>query len=158
LSAGKLILPGKFIVPENHKTRDFYFTILEPSLTKIDYEAVMSSQKRLRQVFRVNDSWPAKEMTITENTDDLIRHASEFKQKKAFAYSVYTKNKDDYIGCVYINPTSRINYSCEVYLWVKDSRIDLDEKLFQQTRKWLEKYWNLKNVAYPGRVIPWSSW
>ena len=155
---GKLFLPGEFIVPENHNTRDFYFTILEPSLTKIDYEAVMSSQERLRQIFRVNDSWPAKEMTIEENTKDLIRHESEFKQKKAFAYSVYTKNKDDYIGCVYINPTSKKDYSCEVYLWVKDSRIDLDEELFYQTKEWLDEYWNLKSIAYPGRDIPWNIW
>ena len=158
MSAGKLILPRDFIVPENYNTRDFYFTVLEPSLTNIDYEAVMSSQTRLRQVFRHNDSWPAKEMTIKENTKDLIRHASEFKQKKAFAYSVYTKNKDDYIGCVYINPTSKKDYSCEVYLWVKDSRIALDEELFYQTKEWLDKYWNLKSVAYPGRDIPWNIW
>ena len=154
----KLILPGKFIVPENYTTHDFYFTVLEPSLTNIDYEAVMSSQERLRKVFRPNDSWPAQEMTIAENTKDLIRHASEFRQKKAFAYSVYTKNKDDYIGCIYINPTLNKDYNCEVYLWVKDSRIDLDEKLFQQTKKWLDEYWKLKCVAYPGRDIPWSIW
>jgi|TARA_B110000914_G_scaffold128957_1_gene112677 hypothetical protein len=158
LKEGKINLPNNFIVPEKYETSDFHFTVLEPSLTKIDYEAVMSSQERLRQVFRLNDSWPAKEMTIDENTKDLIRHESEFRMKKAFAYSVYREKKNNYIGCVYINPTSKKNYSCEVYLWVKDSRIELDEKLLQQTKEWLEKYWNLKSVAYPGRDIPWSIW
>ena len=102
MKEGKINLPNNFIVPEKYETSDFHFTVLEPSLTKIDYEAVMSSQERLRQVFRLNDSWPAKEMTIDENTKDLIRHESEFRMKKAFAYSVYREKKNNYISEKYV--------------------------------------------------------
>lgn len=155
---GKINLPSNFNAPENHKTDEFYFTILEPSITEIDYQAVMSSRKKLRKIFSANDIWPSESMTIEENTQDLIRHESEFKQKKAFAYSVFTKNKDEYIGCVYINPTLKNIFDCEVYLWVKDSRNELDQKLFQEIKKWLLGYWNLNAIAFPGRDISWRDW
>lgn len=155
---GKINLPSNFNAPENHKTDEFYFTILEPSITEIDYQAVMSSRKKLRKIFSANDTWPSESMTIEENTQDLIRHESEFRQKKAFAYSVFTKNKDEYIGCVYINPTLKNIFDCEVYLWVKDSRNELDQKLFQEIKKWLLGYWNLNAIAFPGRDISWRDW
>ena len=158
MKKGKINLPSNFNAPENHKTDEFYFTILEPSITEIDYQAVMSSRKNLRKIFSANDAWPSESMTIEENTQDLIRHESEFRQKKAFAYSVFTTNKDEYIGCVYINPTVKNDFDCEVYLWVKDSRNELDQKLFQETKKWLLGYWNLDAVAFPGRDISWRDW
>ena len=158
MKKGKINLPSNFNAPENHKTDEFYFTVLEPSITEIDYQAVMSSLKNLRKIFFANDTWPSESMTIEENTQDLIRHESEFRQKKAFAYSVFTKNKDEYIGCVYINPTLKNIFDCEVYLWVKDSRNELDQKLFQEIKKWLLGYWNLNAIAFPGRDISWRDW
>ena len=158
MKKGKINLPSNFNAPENYKTDEFYFAVLKPSITEIDYQAVMSSRKNLRKIFSANDAWPSENMTIEENTQDLIRHESEFRQKKAFAYSVFTTNKDEYIGCVYINPTIKNDFDCEVYLWVKDSRNALDQKLFQEIKKWLLGYWNLNAVAFPGRDISWNDW
>ena len=155
---GKINLPSNFNAPENFETDEFYFTVLEPSITEIDYQAVMSSRKNLRKIFSENDTWPSESMTIEENTQDLIRHESEFRQKKAFAYSVFTTNKDEYVGCVYINPTVKNDFDCEVYLWVKDSRNELDQELFQVIKKWLLGYWNLNAIAFPGRDISWRDW
>ena len=155
---GEINLPSNFNAPENYKTDEFYFAVLEQSITEIDYQAVMSSRKNLRKIFSANDAWPSDSMTIEENTQDLIRHESEFRQKKAFAYSVFTTNKNEYIGCVYINPTIKNDFDCEVYLWVKDSRSALDQKLFQEIKKWLLGYWNLNAVAFPGRDISWNDW
>ena len=136
---------------------DFYFSILEPSITEIDYKVVMSSRKRLRQIFKRDDTWPAEDMTLDENTKDLVRHETEFKQKKAFAYSVYPLEKNDYIGCIYINPTKK-SYDCEVYLWVSDSSFHMDNVLFRQTKKWLNEVWSFKHAAFPGREIAWDEW
>lgn len=158
MKKGKINLPSDFNAPENYKTDEFYFSVLEPSITEIDYQAVMSSRISLRKIFSANDTWPSENMTIEENTQDLIRHESEFRQKKAFAYSVFTTNKDEYIGCVYINPTVKNDFDCEVYLWVKDSRNELDQKLFQEIKKWLMGYWNLFSIAFPGRDISWRDW
>ena len=146
-----------FIAPENCKVGDFYFSILEPSITEIDYKVVMSSRKRLRQIFKRDDTWPAEDMTLDENTKDLVRHETEFKQKKAFAYSVYPLEKNDYIGCIYINPTKK-SYDCEVYLWVSDSSFHMDNVLFRQTKKWLNEVWSFKHAAFPGREIAWDEW
>ena len=150
-------MPKNFIVPENCKVGDFYFSILEPSITKIDYKVVMSSRKRLRQIFRRDDTWPAEDMTLDENTKDLVRHETEFKQKKAFAYSVYPLDKKEYIGCIYINPTKK-SYDCEVYLWVSDSNFHMDDVLFRQTKKWLNEAWGFRHAAFPGREIAWDEW
>lgn len=150
-------MPENFIAPENCKVGNFYFSILEPSITKIDYKVVMSSRKRLRQIFRRDDTWPAEDMTLDENTKDLIRHETEFKQKKAFAYSVYPLDKNEYIGCIYINPTKKI-YDCEVYLWVSDSNFHMDDVLFRQTKKWLNEAWGFRHAAFPGREIAWDEW
>ena len=81
----------------------------------------------------------------------------EFKQKKAFAYSVFSRDKGNYIGCVYIHPTTNRNYDCEVFLWVRDSQIHLDKALFDNTKKWL-KDWPVKKIAFPGREISWKEW
>ena len=150
-------MPENFIVPENCKVGNFYFSILEPSITEIDYKVVMSSRKRLRQIFKRDDTWPAEGMTLDENTKDLVRHESEFKQKKAFAYSVYPLDKNEYIGCIYINPTKK-SYDCEVYLWVSDSNFHMDNALFRQTKKWLNEAWGLRHAAFPGREIAWDEW
>ncbi len=157
MKAGKISLPKNFIVPENCKVGDFYFSILEPSITEIDYKVVMSSRKRLRQIFRRDDTWPAEGMTLDENTKDLIRHETEFKRKKAFAYSVYPAEKNDYIGCIYINPTKK-SYDCEVYLWVSDNSFHMDNVLFRQTKKWLDEVWGFSHAAFPGREISWDEW
>lgn len=150
-------MPENFIAPENCKVGDFYFSILEPSITEIDYKVVMSSRKRLRQIFKRDDTWPAEDMTLDENTKDLVRHETEFKQKKAFAYSVYPLDKNEYIGCIYINPTKK-SYDCEVYLWVSDSSFHMDDVLFRQTKKWLNEAWGLRHAAFPGREIAWDEW
>ena len=97
-------------------------------------------------------------MTLDENTKDLIRHETEFKQKKAFAYSVYPLDKNEYIGCIYINPTKKKSYDCEVYLWVSDSSFHMDDVLFRQTKKWLEEAWGFRHAAFPGREIAWDEW
>jgi len=157
LSIGQVFLSEKFNPPENFHNSEFFLTVLEPNVTEIDYEAVMSSKDRLRQVFFKNDEWPNDNMTLEENTKDLIRHELEFKQKKAFAYSVFSRDKENYIGCVYINPTTKRNYDCEVFLWVRDSQIHLDKALFDNTKKWL-KDWPVKKIAFPGREISWKEW
>ena len=118
----------------------------------------MIQKNGLRQIFKRDDTWPAEDMTLDENTKDLVRHETEFKQKKAFAYSVYPLDKNDYIGCVYINPTKKKSYDCEVYLWVSDSSLHMDDLLFRQTKKWLNEVWGFRHAAFPGREIAWDEW
>ena len=153
-----MFIPDDFKIPDLLVTDQFRFVVLEPSLTDIDYEAVMSSQERLRHVFSENDDWPDASMTVELNRKDLIMHEDDFYAREAFAYAVFSPAKDRYIGCVYINPTKAEDYGCEVYLWVKDTEVYLDDALFNSVESWLQAKWPFEQRAYPGRTIAWTDW
>jgi hypothetical protein len=34
----------------------------------------------------------------------------------------------------------------------------MDGVLFDKVKKWVDKEWPFKNVAYPGRDISWHKW
>jgi hypothetical protein len=118
----------------------------------------MSSKVRLRQVFAERDDWPADSMSFECNKNDLVKHEKEFKAREAFAYAVFSSSEDRYIGCVYVNPSDTAGHDCEVYLWVRDSEIRLDEPLFKSIEKWLKTEWKFEHRAFPGRTISWSQW
>jgi hypothetical protein len=117
----KNFVPVDFEVPESLLTDHYRLEILKPDVTEMDYDAVMSSKKRLRNVFGENTEWPKDNMSLEDNRNDLQRHEEEFRTRKAFAYTVLTLSKDKRIGCVYIEPTKVSECDCEVYLWVRDS-------------------------------------
>ncbi|GMN04278.1 hypothetical protein [Erythrobacter sp. MTPC3] len=150
----KQFTPPVTSVPAPLQTGEFSFTVLEPSLAERDYDAVMSSRQRLRQVFRKDDSWPRDTMTLDANAKDLARHEREFQLQEAFAYAVLSPCQSRYIGCVYIDPTDLPGFGCEAYLWVHDSEIALDAALFQVTQEWLQGEWGFDRAAFPGRNMP----
>ena len=147
-----------FKVPDSLLTDKYRLEILTPNVTALDYDAVMSSKKRLRNVFGENTEWPKDDMTLEDNTEDLRRHEKEFKAREAFAYTVLTLSGNKCIGCVYIDPTKVPDFDCEVYLWVRDSEITLDDHLYKNVRSWLQSSWPFKKIAFPGREISWSDW
>jgi len=147
-----------FKIPAPLSNAQFHFEMLNKELTEIDYEAVMSSKERLRQVFFEHDTWPEENMTIEFNTVELIQHEHEFSAREAFAYAVFSPNKDNYIGCVYVYPTKATDYDREVYLWVKDNDIHLDNALYDSVEQWLKAQWPFQQRAYPGRTMPWHEW
>jgi hypothetical protein len=153
-----MFIQDDFHIPDHLVTDQFRLVVLEPNLAALDYEAVMSSKERLKHVFAENDDWPEDSMTFEFNKNDLVIHEKEFRAKEAFAYAVFSSSKDRYIGCVYVNPSDAADYDCEVYLWVRDSEIHLDEPLFKSVDNWLQTEWQFKRRAYPGRTIAWADW
>ncbi|UCH64873.1 MAG: hypothetical protein JSW63_09640 [Ignavibacterium sp.] len=154
----KNFVPTVFEVPDSLCTNNYRLEILTPDISELDYDAVMSSRKRLRNVFGENTEWPKDDMSLKENTEDLIKHEKEFKARKAFAYTVLKLSGNKCIGCVYIDPTEIPEFDCEVYLWVRDSEISLDDHLYKNVRSWLQSYWPFEKIAFPGREISWSDW
>jgi len=151
-------IPADFDVPESITADNFYLTILAPAVAEIDYEAVMSSRARLRSVFGVNTEWPRDSMTLEDNFSDLINHESEFQSRKAFAYSVLTRSKNKCIGSIYIDPSKVGEFDVEVYLWVRDDSVQLDNELYEFTSHWLRRCWPFKKIAFPGRDFSWEEW
>jgi len=151
-------VPTEFNVPESTTAENFCLTILAPAVAEIDYEAVMSSRARLKSVFGINTEWPRDSMTLEDNSKDLLNHEREFKSRKAFAYSVLTKSKNKCIGSVYIDPSKFGEFDVEIYLWVRDDCVHLDNELYEFTSHWIRTCWPFKKVAFPGRDISWEKW
>jgi hypothetical protein len=154
----KLFVPESLRVPDSLDTDHFHLEVLTPAVAEMDYEAVMSSRVRLRSVFDEETNWPDDTMSLSDNIKDLKRHHDEFLSRKAFAYTVLTPTKDKCIGCVYIDPCEVDEFDCEVFLWVTDDCLNLDNELYQNIRDWLTKCWPFKKIAFPGRDITWEKW
>ena len=83
-----MFVSESFKVPNQLYTGQFLFQVLGPKFSEVDYEAVMSSRKRLRHVFAENSKWPETDMSFESNKSDLVRHEKEFNSRVAFAYAV----------------------------------------------------------------------
>ena len=153
-----LFIPESFEIPKSLDTEYFHFRVLEDEIAELDYEAVMSSQKRLQGIFGSGFEWPKSDMTLEDSAASLKIHKQEFESRQAFAYSVFNKSKNKCLGSVYIDPSQSQSYDCEVYLWVRDDSIALDKTLYQTVLNWLQKDWPFSKVAFPGRCISWEAW
>ena len=151
-------VPTDFNVPTSYIKDKYCLEVLSAKFAELDFDAVSTSKKRLRNVFGECTEWPKDDITLEDNIRDLERHESEFILREAFAYSVLTPKSDYCLGCLYIEPSASEEYDCEVYLWVRESEIELDEILFRDIKEWLELCWPFKKVVFPGREIYWKEW
>jgi hypothetical protein len=110
----KNFIPDHFEAPKGFETDEFYFRVLDDDIAELDFEAVMSSQIRLKGIFGPGSEWPKKNMTFEENVASLKIHKQEFKANVAFAYSIFNIARDKCLGCVYIDKSQSVNYDCEV--------------------------------------------
>lgn len=124
-----------------------------------DYEAVMSSEDRLRTVYDPGGDWPAG-LTLEQNIIELGWHQTEFQLRTSFAYTVVSLDETEVLGCVYIYPTRKPDYDAEITMWVRQSRVaeGLDEHLFETVETWIKDCWPFANPAYPGRTISFDNW
>lgn len=149
-----------FEVPECLETDKFRLRMLTVIDVVKDYDAVMTSIDHLKGVFGPHSKWPSDELTLEQDLIDLGWHQKEFQRRSSFAYTVMNPDESQCLGCVYIDPTKKINYDAEIYLWVRKSEFDkgLDTVLFDYVKKWVQNDWPFKNAAFPGREIDWSEW
>jgi hypothetical protein len=149
-----------FEVPEKLETEKFLLRMLTVNDVVKDYDAVMTSVEHLRGAFGPHSTWPSPNLTLEQDLIDLGWHQKEFQLRRSFTYTVMNPSESQCLGCVYIHPTRKQRYDAEVYLWVRKSEFvkGLDPILFDTVKKWVEKEWPFKNVAYPGREIDWKAW
>ena len=153
-------VPSNFKIPEKLEEEKFRLRTLTVNDVVKDYDAVMTSVDHLKGVFGPRSEWPSKELTFEQDLIDLGWHQKEFQRRTSFALTVMNIEESKCLGCVYIDPTLKIGYDAEVYLWVRKSEFDngLDPILFDAVKNWVKKEWSFKNVAYPGRDIEWTTW
>jgi len=141
------------------ETEGFKLVPLGPDLTKIDYEAYMSSIEHLQATFTRSTGWPHAGLTMDDAVKDMETEAARFERRESFAYAVLTPDGSRERGCVYVYPGVG-EYDAVVRLWVTKAEYDagFDEELYAWTQEWIAQDWPFSNVAYPGRAINWEEW
>jgi hypothetical protein len=149
-------VPKEFEVPAQLETADFRIRQLRISDVVKDYDAVMTSADHLRGVFGPRSTWP-RGLTFEQDLIDLGWHHTEFQRRRSFAYTVMSLDETECLGCLYIDPSNLAGHDADVFCWIRASRAaELDTKLYDTVRSWLETAWPFKSVAYPGRAMSWD--
>ena len=153
------LVPEDFEVPEVLETDRLRLRPLTIHHAVKDFDAVASSEERLRKLYDPDGEWPSG-LTLEQNIVELGWHQTEFQQRTSFAYTVLNLDESEVMGCVYIYPSPRADYDVQVKLWVRQSRVaeGLDEHLFETVESWLATSWPFTSPAYPGRRISFEEW
>lgn len=153
------LVPADFEVPEGLETERLRLRPLTINDAVKDYDAVMTSEERLRSIYNPGGDWPLG-LTLEQNIIELGWHQTEFQLRTSFAYTAVSLDESEVLGCVYIYPTRKPGYDAEITMWVRQSRIaeGLDEHLFTTVENWIDESWPLPNPAYPGRRIGFEEW
>lgn len=151
-------VPSDFQVPQSFETSEFRLRMLTVHDVIKDYDAVMTSAAHLRQLYP-HGKWP-EGLTLEQNLIELGWHQHEFQRRTSFAYTVVTPSEHRVLGCVYINPTPKRAYDAYIHLWARESELQggLEARLLAAVKDWVASEWPFKNVAYPGRDIPWEQY
>ena len=152
-------VPTEFNIPSTLETKNYRLRMLTVHDLVKDFDAVISSSVKLREVWPASD-WPLG-LTLEENLVDLGWHQREFTTRRSFAFTVVTLDETRVLGCVYINPTRKKNYDAEIYLWTRTAEKETDptdEQLLTTVENWVAQEWPFVSPAFPGKKIPWSLW
>jgi hypothetical protein len=150
-------VPADFDVPVGLETPDFLIRMLAITDVVKDYDAVMSSAEHLQGVFGPGGTWPHG-LSFEQDLIDLGWHHKEFQRRRSFAYTVMSLDESQCLGCLYIEPTTLPGYDAEVFCWIRASHAaDLDGRLYNTLRAWIEVQWPFKAVVYPGRAMSWET-
>ena len=157
----RTLIPADFEVPETLEAGRFRLRMLTVNDLIKDYDAVMSSVEHLKATFSAisQDDWP-EGLTLEEDLIDLGWHQREFTLSSSFAYTVMSLDETVCVGCVYLNPTRKVDHDASVTMWVRASEMPsgLDRELFEAVRSWVTSVWPFSNPAFPGREIPIAAW
>ena len=151
-------VPPGFEIPRRLETPQYILRPLVVADAGRDFEAVTASERQLREIFPDSD-WPSG-LTLDADREELQAHEALFTAGRAFAYAVMSLDGQEVLGSVYINPSSKVGYDAEVYLWRRAARLGSpeDRALEAVVRGWLEDAWPFERPALPGRTVSWAEW
>jgi hypothetical protein len=145
-------VPADFDVPARLETPDVVLEPLGPHHNERDYDAWTSSKEHIHATPGwENSSWP-RDMRLDENRADLERHATDFRNRTGFTYTVLDPENDDVVGCVYIYPLPDAEEDARVLSWVRASRAELDAPLWRAVSAWIAADWPFASVDYAPRA------
>ncbi|WP_143316464.1 hypothetical protein [Clostridium sp. HBUAS56017] len=144
---GRSFIPDEFVVPTIYKTENFTIRKLTVLDLQKDYIAVMEARDHIHELYtkEYTNGWPADNLTLEEDENDLKRHEKEFNERVAFAYTVFDIQNENCLGCIYIDPSDC--YDAEITMWTRDHVTDM--LLYKTVKKWIENHWPFENTYYP---------
>lgn len=146
-------VPPGFEVPQEYSWSGFHLEPLGPQHNDRDHAAWMSSIDHIRATpgFSPQEepNWPVA-MTLEENMKDLVRHASDFDERRGFTYSIL--EGDDVIGCIYIYPGHHPGHDAEITSWVRQGHAELDAAVREALATWVDEAWPFSNPFFAGRT------
>ena len=86
----------------------------------------------------------------------VVKHASEFDRREAFACCVVSPTGDTCLGCVYIDPSGQPRWDAAVTLWGLDEAIT--NELYAAVRQFVDDAFPFRNPAFPFFEIPPDEW
>ena len=144
-------VPADFEPPTRLDGDGFWLEPLGPEHNEADHAAWMTSIEHIHATPGFpQGSWP-HEMSLDDNLADLVQHAEEFRERKAFAFTVRSSVDGDVIGCVYIDPDREGRTDAHVSSWVRASHAHLDAPLAQAVTDWIERAWPFAHIRYAAR-------
>jgi RimJ/RimL family protein N-acetyltransferase len=116
--------PGDAPVPATLVTPEFTLEPLNASHVELDFDALMSSRPRLN--LWSGNVWPRDDFTLAENLEDLEGHDAEQRAREAFTYTVLAPDRQQCLGCVYINSMAEFLDSLDVPASARPATLDDD--------------------------------
>jgi hypothetical protein len=146
------IVPDDFQIPEILETARMRLRPLTIGDVVKDYDAVMTSEHRLRTIFRFDGEWP-RGLTLEQDLIELGWHQTEFQLRTSFTYTVVSLDESSVLGSMYIYPCQDDTGDVEITMWVRESEADtgLDAHLFESVKAWILASWPFTNPVFPGR-------
>ncbi|WP_420080426.1 N-acetyltransferase [Streptomyces sp. JL4002] len=140
-------VPDSFEVPRALHADGFRLEPLDAGHNARDHAAWSGSIAHIRAIpgFDGGGGWPPPEgMSAEANLADLVRHARDFAERRAFTYSVVEDTDGgpaEVIGCLYLHPDRERPRRVRVSSWVRADRAHLDAPLYRAVRAWLRADW-----------------
>ncbi len=141
-----LFVPEEFATPQFYDSGGFRFEPLTTAHAEMDYAAVMDSKKELRDQF--GGDWPADDFTLEQNIADIREHERLHKERASFTYSILNEERDEILGCIYINPVDSIGFDAQVHVWTRRGQDDIKSSLRETLQTWLVTAWPFEKVVY----------
>ncbi len=149
--------------PQNHPDTlthsQFIFEPLHPKHVHLDFQAVMNTANFLQKWSF--SAWPWENFSVEENLKDLEWHDSDHQNGTAFTYTILNPARDLCLGCIYINPTTRItpvtpeegklleSVSAVCTYWVEASlQKSLEDIVFSTLKTWIDTQWSFPNLVF----------
>jgi hypothetical protein len=135
-------VPEDFEPPGGLSTERFRLEPLGPLHNVADLEAWSTSIGHIQQTPGfVDRDWPTEVFTPEQNLADLEQHADDFERHVGFTFTVIDAVDMSTIGCVYFYPPRRSGFDVDVSSWVRASRAELDQPLYETVSHWLAGAW-----------------